>query len=311
MSYSQILRIPAFRNLWLGQAISQLGDSFYYVAFMFMVQKFTGSIAMVGYVGVCETVPYLLFSLYGGVIADRIDRRRIMLSSDLLSGLILCLLALLVWVLGRPPIWSLLVTPFVLSTVRSFFMPAKNATIPAIVPTQALVSANSLSSMTQNMAPMLSLSISAGVLSLLYTRSPALFLISAVVLNSLSFFGSAMYIRRLPTIRPDRVDTHQEHPWADLKHGLRYIGGRRVLVVLLTVMAGLNLAISPFFVVYIAANNKWFGGTPQVLAWCELAFFVGMVVSSLAVGRHIGFQAWSRVYLWHHDRRYVGRRDGI
>src|ERR1700722_2167935 len=106
MSYSQLLRIQPFRNLWLGQAISQFGDSFYYVAFMFMVQKVTGSIAMVGYVGACETVPYLLFSLYGGVIADRIDRRRIMLASDLLSGLSLCSLAALVWILGKPPVWS-------------------------------------------------------------------------------------------------------------------------------------------------------------------------------------------------------------
>src|ERR1700678_2005521 len=111
MSYSQILRIPAFRNLWLGQAVSQLGDAFYYVSFMFMVQKVTGSIAMVGYVGACETVPYLLFSLYGGVVADRLDRKRIMLWSDLLSGLALCLLAALVLVLGKPPLWSLFLTP--------------------------------------------------------------------------------------------------------------------------------------------------------------------------------------------------------
>jgi DHA3 family macrolide efflux protein-like MFS transporter len=285
MSYSQLLRIRAFRNLWLGQAISQLGDAFYYVAFMFMVQKFTGSIAMVGYVGACETLPYLLFSLYGGVVADRIDRRKIMLASDLFSGGALCVLGVLVWLLGKPPIWSLLATPFLLSTIRSFFLPAKNAAIPTLVPGEALLPANAFSSMTQNMVPMISLSLSAGVLSLIYNQSPALFMISAVLLNSLSFFGSALFVARLPAIEPDRSQAEEAHPWADLKEGLRYIKSRHVLVVMLCIQTGVSLSIAPFFVAYVAANNQWFGGKPQTLALCELVFFVGMVIGSLAVGK--------------------------
>ncbi len=285
MSYSQILRIRAFRNLWLGQAISQMGDSFFYVAFMFMVQKITGSYAMVGFVGACETAPYLIFGLYGGVVADRIDRKTVMLVSDLLSGLILCGLATLVWVLGKPPVWSLLLTPFLLSTVRSFFMPAKSAAIPAVVPKESLIQANALSSMTQNTVPIMSLALSAGVLSLLYSKSPAMFLICAVLVNSLSFYGSAFFISFLPKIMPDRKAEHHPHPWVDLKEGIQYLRGRRVLVVLITLATVLNLAISPFFVVYLAANNLWLGGKPQTLAWCEMAFFIGIVIGSVCVGK--------------------------
>lgn len=285
MSYSQLLSIRTFRDLWLGQAISQLGDSFYYVSFMFMVQKVTGSIAMVGYVGACETIPFLLFSLYGGVVADRIDRRNIMLASDLLSGLGLCLLGVLVWILGKPPVWSLLALPFLLSSVRSFFMPAKNAAIPSLAPKEALMAANAFSAMTQNVMPMIALSLSAGVLSLIYNQSPPLFLVSAVLLNSLSFFGSAWFIAKLPSLKPDRGRVVDSHPWADLKDGLRYIRSRHVLVVLLSVQTAVSLAISPFFVAYVAANNNWFGGKPQTLALCELMFFVGMVGGSSAVGK--------------------------
>jgi len=252
---------------------------------MFMVQKVTGSIAMVGFVGACETVPYLLFSLYGGVVADRIDRKKVMLWSDLLSGLSLCLLAALVFELGSPPVWSLLLTPFLLSTVRAFFMPAKSAAIPALVPIESLLSANALSSITQSVVPMISLSLSAGVLSLFYAKSAELFLISAVLLNSVSFFGSAWFIWLLPAIKPIRDSAHEVHPWIDLKDGLSYIRGRRVLVVLLVVQTALSLTISPFFVVYVAANSRWFGGQPQTLAICELAFFAGMVAASLYVGK--------------------------
>ena len=285
MSYSQILRIPAFRNLWLGQTISQLGDAFYYVSFMFMVQKVTGSISMVGFVGACETIPYLLFSLYGGVVADRIDRKGIMLWSDLLSGIFLCFLAILTYACGKPPVWALMLTPFLLSTVRSFFMPAKNAAIPALVPSEVLTPANALSSLTQSIVPMISLSLSVGVLSFFYERSASLFLITAVMLNSLSFFGSALFVAKLPKLVPVREAVHIAHPWIDLKDGLKYIRMRQVLVVLLVVQFGMSLAISPFFVVYVETNSKWFGGKPATLAICELAFFVGMVIASLLVGR--------------------------
>lgn len=90
----QLLRIPAFRNLWLGQAISQIGDALYYVAFMFMVKKITGQNAMVGYIGAVEVLPYFIFGPFTGVLADRIDRRKILLWSDLLCGILLLGLAL-------------------------------------------------------------------------------------------------------------------------------------------------------------------------------------------------------------------------
>src|SRR5579862_8820226 len=126
------LRIAPFRALWLGQAISQLGDAFYYIAFMFMVQKVTGSSVMVGYVGALEALPFLLLGSYAGVVVDRLDRRRIMLLSDLCSGLALVGLAACIWLQRQPPVWALLVTPFVLSSVRCFFMPAKSASIPSL-----------------------------------------------------------------------------------------------------------------------------------------------------------------------------------
>jgi DHA3 family macrolide efflux protein-like MFS transporter len=164
-------------------------------------------------------------------------------------------------------------------------MPAKNAAIPSLVPANALLSANAFSAMTQNIVPMISLSLSAGLLSLIYDQSPTLFLIGAVLVNSLSFFGSAWFIAKLPAIEPDRVNTSSVHPWTDLKDGIRYIRSRHALVVYLCVQTGVSLAISPFFVAYVAANNQWFGGKPQTLAMCELMFFVGMVIGSYAVGR--------------------------
>jgi hypothetical protein len=103
--------------------------------------------------------------------------------------------------------------------------------------------------------------------------------------NSLSFFGSALFVQKLPAVLPDRNPDHHPHPWIDLKDGLKYIRTQHVLKVLLAVQAGLTLSISPFFVVYVAANKEWLGGRPQTLAICEMLFFVGMILGSMAVGK--------------------------
>lgn len=284
MTYSDVLRIRPFRSLWLGQAISQLGDAFYFVIFMFMVKKITNDDAMVGFVGAVDTLPFLLFSMVGGTLADRMDRKKLMVASDIICGVALSLFAAVIALNATPPVWTIFVIAFTLSTVRVFFFPAKNAAIPALVPPESLMTANSLSAATQNVMPMISLSLSASVLALLYDSSPSLFFLCAVAINSVSFFASAAFLATLPTIKPDR-ERAEVHPAQDMVEGLRYLGTRHVLKVLMCLQGSLTLLISPFFVVYVAANEQWFGGKPSTLAWFECSFFVAMVFTSILVGR--------------------------
>ena len=285
MSYSQVLRIPAFRNLWLGQAISQLGDAFYYVVFMFMVTKLTGSNHMVGYVGALEALPYLLFGPYAGVVADRFDRRKIMLLSDVVSGGVLLLFAAIMLFNAQPPVWSLMVTAFALSSIRVFFIPAKSAAIPNVVPESSVLTANALSMATQNIMPMLGLALSAGVLGVVYELNPKAFYTITIGINSLSFLLSAVFIWKLPKLIPERTDAAPAKPLADFKEGIRYIRGRHDLTVLISLLTVFRLFVSPFFVVYMATNEVWFDGKPATVAWIECAFFAGMVIASGFVGR--------------------------
>ncbi len=277
------LKIKPFRDLWLGQAISQAGDSFYFIIFAFMVQKVTGSAAMVGYTCALELLPFLVVAPYAGVIADRLDRRKIMLSSDLLCVLFLLIFAIIVIVAGQPPVWAMMGTALSMSLARVFFFPAKSAAVPALVPEEQLLSANALSQATQNIMPLLSLPLSATVLLSLYKLSPSLFLLSAVGLNFLSFIGSAIFVAKLPQIKPER--TNDAHPVQEMKDGFQYIAKSHELKVMIILQFLLNIMISPFFVVYLTANKDWFGDNPANLAWCEFSFFLGMVSTSFLVGR--------------------------
>lgn len=280
----EILRISAFRNLWLGQAISQVGDSLYFVIFMFMVKKITDSVAMVGYVNAMAALPFLLLGPLAGVVADRKDRRMLMSASDVASGTILLLFAVTLLVSGEPPLWALMATPFLLSSMRTFFLPAKNAAIPSLVPVARLTEANVLSATTQYMMPLLGLGLSASALGVLYTVAPNAFFVLAVSLNAVSFFGSALFIRRLPALVPP-PKAEPTHAWRDFVEGLTYVRSRAELVSLLSLSVAMSLMVSPFFVVYVASNEAWFGGKPQTLAWFEFSFFVGMILGSIALGR--------------------------
>lgn len=287
MSAFAPLKHRAFKDLWLGQAISMLGDAFYYVIFMFMVGKVTGDPRLVGLVAAAEMLPFLLLGPYAGTVVDRMDRRLIMLWSDLASLAILVLFLLALFVTPSPPFWALILTPFLLSCVRVFFLPAKSAAVPRLVPAADLQAATGLSMMTQSMMPLIGLALSASVLGALYEVAPRLFFEIAVGLNAASFAISAWFLARVPAIVPER-DSEPQHPIQDMKDAWTYVRNRHELKLLLVLSGLMNLSIAPFFLFYLQANKDWFGGKPGTLAWFEFAFFLGMLIGSIAVtGRNV------------------------
>jgi MFS family permease len=286
MLSSNVLKIENFRRLWMGQAVSQFGDSLYALLFLFMVDKITGSAAMVGYVGALEALPFILLAPYAGVIADRLDRRKVMLFADLASAGILFAFTLLLVFNPKPPVGVIFVVALLLSLVNVFFMPAKSAAIPSLVPTEHLMEANALSSATQSMMPMLGLALSGSVLGLLYALAPNTFFPTAALLNAISFLFSAYCIARLPRLVPKREAAHIErHPIQDALDGFRLIRRDHVLWMVLLLNLLVHLFISPFMVAYVAVNRAWFGGGFGTLAACEAGFLAVMVVTSLALGK--------------------------
>jgi len=287
-----VLKIAEFRRLWAGQAISLLGDALYFLIFLFMVGKLTGDPRMVGYVGAVQALPFLIFSPFAGVAADKFDRRRIMLFADLASVAILCLMAGFLVYSPKPPLEVVFFCAFALSAVNAYFLPAKAASVPRLVPEDRLIEANSISAATDNLMPMIGLGFSGSVLGGLYTAYPDLFFLVAVLFNALTFLWSAACIARLPAIEPSGERAKGTHVLADLKEGLGFIGKHHVLKVVLGLSLMMNLFISPFMVVHIAANDAWFGGQYASLAWFEFAFMAGMVPGRRASGpfflRHAG-----------------------
>lgn len=275
-----------FRNLFIGQAVSQVGDALYYVSFMFAVKKMTGDDSMVGFVGAAEVLPFFFLGPYSGVLADRICRRKILLWSDILSALVLLILAAITWFSYPFPGWVMIVVGFSIAVIRTFFFPAKNAAIPRLVPPDQLQPAFALSIGAQNLMFMLGTAFSAVVMSPLFHQfGPKSFLLIIAILNAATFLVSAHFVRKLPPIEPEKT-VEQKHAFIEFREGLSFIRKRADLITLLIVGMLFGLCIAPFFVAYVAANDRWFGGSPATLAWAEFAFFLGMVGGSALVGRY-------------------------
>jgi MFS family permease len=146
VGYIELLRNNrSFRQLWLGQVVSQMGDWFNTIALYTIILKLTGSGRDVGLLLVARFVPSFLFGPISGVIADRFSRQRIMIVSDLLRAVVV-----LGFLFVRRPehLWIIYVLTVLQMGLSTFFEPAKTAAIPSIVSERDLVAAYAISSVT-------------------------------------------------------------------------------------------------------------------------------------------------------------------
>ena len=219
-----------FRYLWLGQVVSQLGDWFDTIALFTLVLKLTGSGRAVGLVLVARFLPSVVLGPLSGVLADRFDRRRIMIASDVLRAVVV-----LGFLFVRSPeqVWLVYLLTVLQLAFSAFFEPARSAALPSLVSGERdLVTANSISSVTWSAMLTLGAAVGGPVTDLFGTDV-------AFVIDSLTYLLSAVLVWcvRLPK-RPPRPKTPLT--WAkalgvtDTLEGLRYVWRRpRVLALLL------------------------------------------------------------------------------
>src|ERR687895_911037 len=137
-----------FRLLFLGQAVSLLGDGMIGVALAFAVLEETGSASDLGIVLAARTVPLVAFLLVGGVWADRLPRRALMVTTDLVRLAAHGAMAALL-IAGEPAVWMLAALAAMAGAASAFFNPAITGMMPAVVSTERLQQANALRGLSE------------------------------------------------------------------------------------------------------------------------------------------------------------------
>src|ERR1051326_6555112 len=143
------LRFTAFRNIWFAQLAAQLADKFLLFSLIILAYNISGGSTPVAVTLLAYTVPAVLFAPPAGVIADRVNRKTIMVWSNLGRGAAIALIPLCALVPGlRTDFTHLLLITLIFSSVGQLFSPAEAAVIPTILPRSALITANSMSLLT-------------------------------------------------------------------------------------------------------------------------------------------------------------------
>lgn len=291
------LQIRDFRYLWAGMTVSFTGDGFYLVAIAWASYELSNVPTAFSLVSVAWSLPMILFLLFGGVISDRFERRKVMIAADVLRGFVVAGLGTLA-LTGALEFWHLIVFAALYGVGQALFNPAFGAIVPDVVPKNLLVQANSLDQFVRNLSERLAGPALGGLTIALFgggvKGAGAAFLVDAG-----TFVVSATFLSRM---RPRAVSKESnESPWKEVKEGVRFARSHTWLWgTLLSSAVTLLFVIGPFEVLipYLVKNKL--GGGSEDVGWVMAAGGVGAVVAALIMSqrglpkRHITFMytAW-------------------
>jgi MFS family permease len=268
---------PAFRRLWLGSMLSNIGGAMTNFAMSLQVWDITRSTAAVGGLGVATLVPMLVIGLPGGTLADRVDRRKLVLAMTACQTGVSALLFTQAFIDVRS-LWLLYALEAAVSALAAISQPARQTFIRELVPQRQLAAAMALNRIIfQSM--MIAGPALAGVVTAAFGVK------GCFLLDAVSFAGSFYGVGRLPAMRPAKTTTGkpERRGLALTAEGLSYIWRNRVLAG--TFLADLN---ATFFALplslFPAINALRFGGDPRILGLFTAAIGVGGMVTAVLSG---------------------------
>lgn len=261
-----------YRLLFFGQAVSAFGSMMTYAVLPWQVYQLTKSSFAVGLIGVVEFVPLVVFAFIGGALADAIDRRRLIILTEI--GMTLCVAGWLVnALLPQPRVWVLFVVAALFSTLSSLQRPAREALLPRLLPPEQMAAAAALGSLRYTLAAIVGPALG-GVLAASFGASVAYAIDCATFLVSLACL---LQMRAVPP--PEKADQLSLRSIAD---GLRYAWSRKELLG-----------------TYLIDMNAMFFGMPMALFPAMAEGFgnsaVGLFYAMPAVGAFFAslFSGWT------------------
>lgn len=220
-----LLREKDFTLLLTGQFFSALGDKLHYVALGVLIYRLTGSALEVGKMTLATFLPYLLFGLIAGAYVDRWNKKRTMITADLLRAVFVGLIPILIGY----SINLVYFLTFLSTTANLFFSPAKMAVIPAIFTKEKILTATSLAETAENITEILGYAL-AGVLIMFIPIQKIFYLDSVTFLFSAALIFSMNFNFETQDQAKHKLDMESgSHIFQDILEGLSYIRKTKVL----------------------------------------------------------------------------------
>jgi MFS family permease len=271
-------RYRDFRILWMGSCTSSIGTWMQNVAENWFVLDKTGSAFYLGLDAFLQQLPIMLFTLIGGVLADRLDRRRTLLVSQYIQMSCAFTLAVLVF-MGLNHVWPILVLSFVTGSAQAFGGPASQALVPTLVEKNDLPNAIALNSIQFNLARVIG-PLLAGLALATLGRNATERMTSCFSLNGLSFLVvivalMALHVKHTPPVAPRKI-------YEELRGGLSYVrreGSLLALTVLAFTTTFLAFAVLTFLPLFAKqVFHQGVGEYTRLMAFSGSGSVVGAIV---------------------------------
>jgi MFS family permease len=266
------LKVPNYRLYFTGQSISMVGTWMQMTAQSWLVLTLTHSSALLGLTVALQTLPVLLLGPYGGVIADRVDKRRLMVALQIAMGFQALMLGLLVE-FGSPRYWEICVLAVVLGLNNAFENSARQAFVREMVGKDELRNAITLNSVTVNAARAVGPAIG-GVL--IATVGIGI----CFLLNAASFAAvvTSLLVMDRSALRPSPPSGRSG---GQLREGLRYAARTPTIAVPLAMMGLVGMLAYEFSVSLPVLAERSFHGGAEVYGFMTAAMGIGAVIGGL------------------------------
>jgi MFS family permease len=263
-----------FRRYYSGQAISLIGTWMQSVAQSWLVLELTGSGAALGGVVALQTVPVLVLGPYGGVVADRVDKRRLMIALQSMMGVLALVLGLLT-VTGAVQLWQVYLLAFLLGLNNTFENPARQAFMLEMVGPEHLRNAVTLNSVLVNAARAIGPAVAGVIIAVGGTG--ICFLLNAASFVAVVFSLVTLDVSRLQTTPPTARAKRQ------VREGLAYVARTPELGGSLLMMAIIGCFAYEFSVVLPVVAAQTFHGNASAYGFMTAAMGLGAVIGGLYV----------------------------
>ncbi len=292
--YTRILQSRRYRPLWIGQVVSNLGDTFHYIALVVLLFRLTGSGATLAALALAQITVTLAVGPVAGVIIDRLDRRIMMIAADVVRAALAIALAFT----ASAPLAIILAVAMAAAGV--VFNPAARALLPSLVEEDALLAANTVGWTTEQATQILA-AAGAGGLLLAYGTTPAF------LFNAATFVFSAFMLLRLPSrLRAEAVEKHDRIRgfWSEAGEGLRYARRDPFVRPLLLVQGLASFATGGTSALLVVLSSQHLHVQPGQFSWLLLVIGVGALIGPFLLPRLMGADA--RLVFWPYVWRGIG-----
>lgn len=283
-----------YRFTWTGQVVSEIGDHFNNIAVFSLALATTRSGMVVTGVMLARAIPAVMAGPVAGVVLDRLDRKQIMIASDLIRGVVALGFILAI---GRPDAWLLYVLSALLMFASPFFTSGRSAILPAIATKEELHTANSLTQTTQWTT--LAVGAFLGGTSVMQFGYKWAF-----AFNALSFLFSALCISRLKvtvgSFRAERKDLTENdvvRPWHEYLEGLRYMRSSPLILGIALLAVGWASGGGAAQILFSLFGELVFHRGPAGIGYLWASAGVGLLAGGAfahRIGKRISFSGYKR-----------------